>query len=338
MSSVPQADEIWRDATWLAQALDSGSGLIRLVEMDRQAYRAASFLDDRILAGAPQPRYLPWRAVGAAGPPDAPRDARWIFHIGHVGSTLVARLLGELDGVLAIREPRTLRDVAALPLPDRATYTPLLAPLFSRTFRPGEKAVVKATSFVSEIAPEMMGHGSTALFLFARPRAYIQGILAGENSRKELRALSASRAERMKARLNLPSGLLRSDAHLAAAAWACEMTALEAAAQSIGPTSVCWLEFDSMLQDMPAALLHAAEFLDLPATPNKVAAIASGPLMRRYSKAPEYEYGPELRRELLAEAGKIHAREIDAAVDMLNEAAKTSPLLYRALSRTAPEF
>ena len=91
-------------------------------------------------------------------------------------------------------------------------------------------------------------------------------------------------------------------------------------------------------KDLLEQPLHAAEFLDLPATPDEVAAIACGPLTRRYSKAPEYEYGPELRRELLAEAGKIHAREIDAAVDMLNEAAKTSPLLYRALSRTAPEF
>ena len=37
---------------------------------------------------------------------DMRSDARWIFHIGHVGSTLVSRLLGELDEVLAIREPR----------------------------------------------------------------------------------------------------------------------------------------------------------------------------------------------------------------------------------------
>ena len=46
---------------------------------------------------------------------DLRSDARWIFHIGHVGSTLVSRLLGELAGVLAIREPRLLRDLALTP-------------------------------------------------------------------------------------------------------------------------------------------------------------------------------------------------------------------------------
>ena len=38
MSSAPNADEIARDATWLAQALDPAQGMVRLVAMDSDSY------------------------------------------------------------------------------------------------------------------------------------------------------------------------------------------------------------------------------------------------------------------------------------------------------------
>ena len=115
MSSTPTADEIARDATWLAQALDPAAGMARLIAMDRESYRAASFLDDRMLQQPVDAQIVPWPDVEAAVGGDLRTDARWIFHVGHVGSTLVSRLLGELDGLLAEREPRLLRDVAMSP-------------------------------------------------------------------------------------------------------------------------------------------------------------------------------------------------------------------------------
>jgi hypothetical protein len=56
--------------------------------------------------------------------------------------------------------------------------------------------------------------------------------------------------------------------------------------------------------------------------------------MRRYSKALEYDYSPDLRRELLAQARREHGGRIDSALAMLEKAAARSPLLARALSRT----
>ena len=114
-SPAPPAQEIVRDARWLAQALDANAGVVRLIEMGPEQYRAASFLDDRMLQAGVNSVTRPFAEIAAAIPADARTDARWIFHIGHVGSTLIARLLGELDGVLAVREPRILRDVALLP-------------------------------------------------------------------------------------------------------------------------------------------------------------------------------------------------------------------------------
>jgi len=185
MSSAPTAEAIARDAKWLAQALDPAAGMVRLIAMDRDSYRKASFLDDRMLQAPVDAQLLPWPQVEEAMARDLRSDARWIFHIGHVGSTLVSRLLGELSGVLAIREPRLLRDVAMSPPEVRARYLPAVAKLMSRSF--GQVACVKATSFVSEIAADLVPPGERALFMYATPRNYVASILAGENSGRELR-------------------------------------------------------------------------------------------------------------------------------------------------------
>jgi hypothetical protein len=184
MSSAPTLEEIARDATWLAQALDPAQGLVRLVAMDRDSYRAESFLDDRMLQKPLDAQVVPWTLIESVASEDLRSDARWIFHIGHVGSTLLSRLLGEIDGVLAIREPRLLRDLALSPPPVREGYIPPVPKLMSRSFAVGEVACVKATSFVGDIAPELAPPGERALFMYAAPRNYIAAILAGENTVK----------------------------------------------------------------------------------------------------------------------------------------------------------
>jgi hypothetical protein len=332
MSSAPSPEDIARDARWLAQALDPAAGEVRLIAMDRDSYRAASFLDDRMLQQPVDAQVVGWPEVEAALGEDMRRDARWIFHIGHVGSTLVSRLLGELDKVLAIREPRLLRDVALVPPDIRESYVVPVAKLMSRTFAEDEAACVKATSFVSEIAPRLVPPGERALFMFATPRNYIASILAGENSVKELRMLAVSRAERLGRRVSA-LGPAHGDAGLAAIAWACEMTALEASTDQMTDRQIEWADFDRMLSDMPAALRKVADHFAFTADRVKLAAIATGPLMKRYSKALEYDYSPGLRRELIAEAEHQHGPQIQSALAMLRSAAEKSALLARALSR-----
>ncbi|NUR46139.1 MAG: hypothetical protein HOP91_08310, partial [Sphingomonas sp.] len=230
MSSAPSADEIRRDATWLAQALDPAAGMIRLVAMDRESYRAASFLDDRLMQQPVDAQIVPWPDAEIAVVGDMRTDARWIFHIGHVGSTLISRLLGEVGNVLAIREPRILRDLAMTPPDVRGSYLAAIPKLMSRTFDEGEIACVKATSFASEIAADLVPAGEPALFMYASPRNYIASILAGENSVKELHALADYRGQRL-ARRDIALPAARNDADRAAAAWACEMVTLEDAAE-----------------------------------------------------------------------------------------------------------
>jgi hypothetical protein len=337
MTIAPLPDRLSDDARWLAQAIDPSAGMIRFVEMDRAAYRASSFLDDRIFQAPVTTAICKLEDAVLATPAELRSDARWIFHIGHVGSTLVARLLGEIDGVLSLREPRLLRDLTTLGGPALRELAPALQRLMSRTFAADEVALVKATSFVSEIAPQLVPPGERILFLFDEPRTYIETILAGENSRKELRMLAGVRTERMKQRVSTLAGADRSDAHLAAAAWACEMTSQESAAEAMPDRQILWARFDPMLDRMPQALESLARFFGFAADAPRLREIATGPLMRRYSKALEFDYSLGLRRELLAEARQLHRAEIDQAIDMLEQAAGNSPYLTRALSRAKAE-
>lgn len=332
MSSAPSAEEIARDATWLAQALDPSQGVVRFVAMDRESYRAASFLDDRLLQQPVDAQILTWPDVEAAVSGDLRTDARWIFHIGHVGSTLVSRLLGEIPGVLAIREPRLLRDLALCPSEIREGYIGSAPKLMSRSFANDELAFVKATSFASEIAPELVPSGERALFMYARPRNYIASILAGENSVKEMHALMSSRSDRLESRgIALPEA--SSEAEMAATAWACEMTSLEAAAEAMADREIAWVDFDSMLSDLPRELARIAGFFGLTADDARLTAITTGPLMQRYSKGLEYEYSPSLREQLIAGALHLHRREVDASLARVRSAAEKSQPLARALTR-----
>lgn len=336
-SAPPSPAEIAATPTWLAHSLDPASDRVTLVRMSQEDYRAASFLDQRLLRPQSETREIGWAELAAAFTAEARRDAQFIVHIGHVGSTLISRLLGELDGVFALREPLLLRNFAEMVPPDAAPRMPTLQALLSRTFASGQRALVKATSFTSEIAERVVPAESRALFLYADPRRYIEGILAGDNSRRELRMLAASRAQRIAGRvpaLATPDAA-RSEARLAAQAWACEMTSLERAATAMPADSVLWSDFDEALADPERMLGEFAGFFGTAEAPDKLRAIATGPLLGRYSKALEYEYSPALRRDLLAQTGREHGAAIGEALGWLASAARGAPLLEVALNRTS---
>ena len=332
-----QLPDRWtEDARWLAQAVDPKSRLIRLIRMDEAAYRGASFLDDRMLEarletclGSLDEAMTEARAIQRD-------DARWIFHIGHVGSTLIARLLGELDGVISIREPRALRDLGFVEEAERPTVAETLRRLMSRTFATNQATLVKATSFVSEHAP-LLAPRAANLFMYASPSNYVAGILAGENSIKELAALHEVRAARLRNRGIELTGYGRSNAHRAAAAWACEMTSLEAASEAMPDASILWADFDRMLSDLGPWIARCAAHFGFQAPPDRVEQLITSPLMRRYSKALEYDYSPTLRAELLDEATSRHRLDIADALSALHRDAASVPALARALARAEGE-
>jgi hypothetical protein len=193
-----------------------------------QAYRAASFLDDRILQSPVNAHVLPWAPVAEGR--KAWRAPRCAVDLSHRPRRLdpclaAARRAGF---VLAIREPRILRDLALVPAAGRSDYIEPLRRLLSRTFEEGETALVKATSFVSESPRKSCLHQGARCSCTCRRRSTSRPFLPAKTRDRNWRALALRRAARLQERvpeLALEQG---TDADLAAVAWACEMTALEA--------------------------------------------------------------------------------------------------------------
>lgn len=336
--------DIWSTPRIFPHRLELPFDRVVVVERSEAELRAASFLDDRALGPAARPLSVAWAELGGSVPAAVRRDLQYIFHIGHVGSTLIARLLGELPQVLALREPLILRSYADQLGRDGAPDTfwapaeiparlDALTALLSRTFRPEQRALVKATSFVSDIAARLVPPASRALFLWVPPAAYLATILAGDASRQELQLLAPARVARLNRDEAVPPVRLweLGFGERAALGWAVEMIALHRAAAALGAARVLWIDFDAFLAAPAAGLLRIADHFGIPLDAESAAALAGSEIMRRYSKAMEHGYSADLRRQVLAEAQRTHGADLAAGRAWLDRHARVDARLAECL-------
>ena len=190
LEKVPASPEAY------PQKLDLVRDAALFVRFDANSYRAASFLDDRILGPDTQGAWLPLGAVReAARHVRNSRPVHFIFHTGHVGSTLVSRLLDEIDGVLPLREPLPLRTLAdahdVLHEPESLLSEAqfdgdlaLLITLWSRGYDTTRCIILKATSNAGRMAGPILARSenSKAIYLNLRAEPYLATLLAGQNS------------------------------------------------------------------------------------------------------------------------------------------------------------
>jgi hypothetical protein len=328
---VIEAEELARSPAWLPIEARR-DGTVRLVRLDEEAYREASFLDQRLLERGYAQDACDLAALEAAVARLTVR-AHYIFHTGHVGSTLVSRLIGAHPGFFSLREPALLR---ALAMPGPAESAPRLETalaLLSRTWRPGQRAVVKATSFVSELAGPILGTDpeASAIYMFTEPLTYLRGILAGPNSRAETARLGPARLERLARRARAPDFTTapRSEGEWIAMSWLCEIGALIEAADS-HPARVLWVDFDRFLEEPREGLEDIFKALGARPVAREIETLVASSLMRRYSKAPEHAYDAALRRAVLASAELEHAPEVRQGMQWLEQRAARHPLARRA--------
>ncbi len=311
------------------------AGRLGLVRLDEAAYQRASFLDQRILSTRPDAGTCSVETATTAAAILKAR-AHYIFHIGHAGSTLISRILGEHPGFHSVREPALLRVMAAEQAPTAcAPGLTVTLTLLARTWSPQQRALIKATSFVSEIADSILDldDQSAALFVFTPALSYLRCILGGPNSRMESRLLGPARLARLQARIDRASipSLPSSEGEWIAMSWLCEMTALcEAAAQR--EVRVQWLDFEAFLAAPAARLMVALRVLGATPTAQEVDALVAGPWMSRYAKAPEHAYDAALRRTVLEAADREHRREIRRGMDWLARTAGRHRLIDIALA------
>jgi hypothetical protein len=307
------------------QAVDLVRGLVLVIRMDEAAFRKASFLDDRILGPATQGAWLPGDVVSAAARRVADRrPVHFVFHSGHVGSTLLTRLLDETGAVLSLREPLPLRTLAeaeeALGRPESLLSADqfdglldMLLVLWSRGYASSRTVVVKATSSAGRLAPRILARApsSRAVCLSLRAEPYIATLLGGANSLIDLRGHAPGRMRRLLAgrELAVPPVHALSAGELAALGWVTESLA-HAAARAAAGERVLMIDFENFLGDLPRGLGTVVAHFGLPRDEAFLAAAGGHAVLRRYSKAPEQPFAPGERGERLAFARREYRDEI----------------------------
>jgi hypothetical protein len=332
------------------QSLDPVQGQAWLVQLSRQQYQAASFLDARLLNPEMTGQWAPLGEL-AADSARLPERLGFIFHVGHVGSTLLSRMLDALPGVHGLREPTPLQDLSQmfgqLDRPESLwsreqfeTHLGAFLRLWSRTHAPGQLSVVKATSWTSDLAQSLLARPSAppAILMTVQPEVYLAGVLASPGGLADIHGSAAMALLRLHRRLGAQPWTLHnmSPGERTAMVWACDMMALQAAAR-VAPDQAMWLDFQQFLDAPAAGLGRVAKHLGLTADEAQVAAVAGGPLMNRYSKQPEHPFSATARQTVLNEARRRHATEISRGLEWLEGARARFPDI-RLLDAAVPEW
>ena len=326
------------------QRIDPLAKTALILRMSAEAYRATSFLDDRLLAHTPDGFVMPYdhlvRWVHAITAP--PQPLHFIFHAGRVGSTLLSRLIEEAVGVLALREPPTLRTLAMLH--DALTYP---KPTFSgaefdawlgtqmRLWRRGYDdtrcVVVKATSDTARIGQNLMqaAPDANAILLNQSAESYV-AMNSSASSLPDLHSKASERAERLSRML----GALetpRTTGEIAAMSWLAEHLTQERLSHP-WPNRTLRLDFDDFLAEPNLHLKAVFHHLGLDAPAALVENAAAHPLMRQYSKNPDQPYSSAERAQRLQHARRDNAEEIRRGLAWLDRVARAHPRAAAALA------
>jgi len=318
------SEELARSPAWYPMALDFARDAILFLRMDEADYRASSFLDERVVTHG-QEIWLPFADVERAmAKPVVSRPLHFIFHMGHVGSTLLSRLLDETGAVLSLREPLPLRaisDAVDGAVPDVHRRTETLLRLWERGFPDTKTVVLKATSSTERIGPKLlaMRPDAKAVMLNVTAEAFLATVLAASNSAADLNALGPERMHRL-GKFGVTAPRPTTLGELAAMSWLAERMTQAEIQRDCGARAMP-VDFDMLLETPELALTQILAHLEIVQSRDQIASIARSRAMSRYSKAPEHEYSPALRRKHLNEARAAYGAEIRAALDWLTKVA-----------------
>jgi hypothetical protein len=329
------------------QKFDAAREAYLLIQFDRDAYRAASFLDDRILTPATKGGWASLaRVTEAARQVREPRPVHFIFHTGHVGSTLVSRLLDETGVVLSLREPLPLRSLAdaqdLLNQPEsllsEAQFSELrdtLMRLWGRAYAESRAVVVKATSSAGRVAGVLLANEpeARAIYLNLSAEPYLATLLAGRNSPMDLRGHGPARIRQLRTRVGAELRPLHalSLGELAALSWLTETWNQRDAVRLAGER-VLAVDFEQFLANTVGGVERLLQWFGLANQVGRAAEIARSPVMTRYSKAVEFEYSPQTRAQLLNESRRIHRDEIQRGLAWIENLARSDAGVAEILS------
>jgi hypothetical protein len=327
------------------QKLDLRRDAVLIMPFTERGYREASFLDDRILS--PEANWVSVPALRAVMTnADSIRPLHFLFHAGHAGSTLISRLLDETHRVLGLREPLPLRTLAQMhdamgqpPLPvTREQFEDQLETflqLWSRGYSWTQAVVIKATSSAGRLASPLlaMRPDSRGVYLNLAHDVFLATMLSRSAAIADMQGFAPERILRLSRLIGDFGRSLQamSVGELAAASWLTERLTEEEAARALGER-LLHIDFDSFLHDPFKGLAAILAHFGLAIPRDEVERIATGPVMRRYSKAPdEFAYTAELREQILAQSREANRAEITRGRMFLEILAAQNPQVASVL-------
>jgi hypothetical protein len=282
-------------------------------EMDREAYFRSIFTDKRISPKNPAPQRLPIADLIAATEKTEAAPVRYIFHIAHCGSTLLARALDLKDDNLVCREPFTLRQLGVTSASgetlDRRLQ--LARVMLGRRYNQAGPVIVKANVPVNFMIAALMAPQADepAIFLHYGLEDYLLAILRSQMHRGWVQHVSTE----LGAGIENIAGP-RGDASipvLAARLWLTQMVQFEQAlaaypkAKSLGAEDL----FERPKDAIAAAFAHFGQ----PQSQATIDAIVASDLFSRYSKDPRHQFDNAQRVERRAKLKLELAGELDEA-------------------------
>ncbi|MFN7876169.1 MAG: hypothetical protein ACK5PB_12680 [Pirellula sp.] len=291
--------------------------LVHFIRLSEDDYRRASFMDQRMLDDANKARVafksgnVPWSLL-APWLQELPVGCDFIFHVSHAGSTLLSRILGEHPDCFAVREPWALRSLVE---PEASEQVRDYLALWSRTFRPNQRAVIKATSFVSQIGTSLMqiANGSKAILMYVPAETFLASVLDG--SMGDIDSSAEKRLNRLRKNSNFEHITLSklSPGERAAMSWYVEMESLRFLKQTF-PERTLLLDFDQFLTSRENHIRDAAQFLSLNGHESKM---LTNPYNNRYAKKIEVSYDASFRLQLLAQSKAKNTEEMERGIRWL---------------------
>ena len=312
--------------------VDPVRGRAIFTPMNEASYRASPFLDNRIVRAAERDLVADLDdliELAAAGQTEPPL-IHYLFHMGHCGSTLISRILGERPCYLSLREPPLLmglsRSLRALGRPgfplSRKRWEALKELsllMLGKTWRSDQTAVVKPTSHAGNLIPELMHHTGRerAVLLYVDLATYLATMLR-PHTRRETRLFA--RDFRMKEFLDL-SGLDPatssdySETKLIALTWLLHAREMTIALEDSALAGRCLpVHFDDFLADPLTAISGICDFLGSPMPAAERESVLGGSWLSRSAKNPSEPYDTRARDRELATLRAEHAEELQAGM------------------------
>lgn len=309
--------------------VDIAADEITLLDVERHALRACTFLDGRNEF---------WRGSGCrlrlSGCDPESRSLeggdRYIFHVGFCGSTLLTRLLDQPGAALLLREPRILTDVAsyragldAIADDDGRVDDALgvARRLLRRRWSSSEATVVKPSNWANNLIPALCADATTIrpLFLSMGRRAFVLAVLRGGSERLAFAARAAlhfsaatlADAEQVACLLRRHVERTQTLIALAALAHRFQTQLFDDACKRSGWSDAHRLSLEILLADPQAAVVKAAAALDIDVPGSSSLANSS----IRHSKNPGLIYSQEAQDAADARIEVTHGFRIDNAIE-----------------------